>query len=218
MGFFRSSKDWQGHFEEGMRHGSAADFSSAEKSFREAVRLAPDEPYPHYELGYTLALGGRYEEALDELRRTQELRRAFFAVETEIWICEQALSGSLDADVIQKLRDLQWMVDAGGAQSEDAVAISSNVVQEAPECALGHFHFGKAIFERDPAGAEEALRRCLELEPDDTTAINAKWHLGKLREQAGHKDEARQIWSAIGTDHRGHPAAELAQKFTALGR
>ena len=66
---------WSEPFKEGMRRGTASDFSGAEASFREALRLGPDEPNPHYELGYTLALVGRFEDALEEFRRTQELRR-----------------------------------------------------------------------------------------------------------------------------------------------
>jgi Flp pilus assembly protein TadD len=187
-----------------MRLGAASDFGGAEASFREAARLAPDEPYPHYELGYTLALVGRYEEALEELRRTQELWRAFFIVETEIWMCEQVLSGSLDPAVLGMLRELQWITDAGGTESEEAVNLSAKAVESAPNCALAYFHYGKATLQRDPAAAEEALRRCIELDPDDTTAINAKHHVAILCEQAGRKDEARSIRRRIRSDYPGH--------------
>ncbi len=54
--FFRKSKTWKQHFDEGMAYGQASDFAKAEASFRGAIRLAPTEPYPHYELGYTLSL------------------------------------------------------------------------------------------------------------------------------------------------------------------
>jgi Flp pilus assembly protein TadD len=192
-----------------MRRGGAADFSGAEESFREAARLAPEEPYPHYELGYTLALVGRHEEALEEFRRTEQLYRGFFLVETEIYMSEQLLSGSLNVDVLDMLRSLQRLVDSGSGQGEDSVALSRKVIELAPECALGHFHLGKALFMRDPAAAEVALRRCIELDPDDTTAIDAKWHLGALRERAGHADEAQRIWDAMASDHRGHSRMAL---------
>jgi Flp pilus assembly protein TadD len=205
VGFFRRSKTWETHFEEGMRRGGAADLSGAEASFREAVGLAPEEPYPHYELGYTLALLGRHEEALDELRSTEELSRGFFAVKTEIWISEQALSGAIDASVVEMLRQLQWIVDAGGAQSEEAAALSAKVIEAAPNCALGHFHQGKALMTRDPAAAEGALRRCIELHPDDSTAINAKAHVAILCELAGRNDEAQTIQQGILADYPGHP-------------
>ncbi len=206
---FRKRNDerpaWSYPFAEGMQRGAASDFSGAEAAFREAARLAPDEPHPHYELGYTLALVGRYEEALEEFRRTQELQRAFFIVETEIWMCERVVNGSIDARIMQMLREVQWIVDAGGAQSDEAVALSSKVVEEAPDCALGHFHYGKAMFERDPAAAEEALRRCIKLQPDDTTAINARGHLAILCQQDGRDDEARSIREGVHAEYPEHP-------------
>jgi Flp pilus assembly protein TadD len=211
-GFFRKSKTWEDFFEEGMHYGAASDFSRAEASFREAVRLAPDEAYAHYQLGYTLGLVGRHAEALEEYRRTEQLWRGFFIVETEIYMCEQLLSGSINVEVLDMLRSLQWIVDSGGSQGEDAVALSRKVIEVAPECALGHFHLGKALFERDPQAAEVALRRCIELEPDDTTAINAKFHLGVLRERAGYEDEARRIWDAMAVDYAGHQHMALARR------
>jgi Flp pilus assembly protein TadD len=103
------------------------------------------------------------------------------------------------------------MVDAGGAQSDEAVALSIKVVEAAPDCALGHFHYGKAIIQRDPAGAEEALRRCIELTPDDTTAIDAKSHVAILCRQAGRDDEARRIRDGIFADYPEHPLTALAK-------
>ena len=208
---FRKPKTWPEYLEKGMAYGAASDFSRAEASFREAVRLAPEEPYPRYELGYTLTLLGRHEEALEEFRRTERLSRGFFLVETEISLCEQLLSGSIDPAVVEMVRSLQRLTDGGETQSDEAVILSRRVIELAPECALGPFHLGKALFERAPEAAEEALRRCVDLHPDDTTAINAKWHLGALRQQAGHEDEAHRIWREIASDHRGHPHSALAE-------
>ena len=41
---------------------------------------------------------GRYNEALEELRRTDELAHGFFLVQTEAYMCEQFLSGVIDAE------------------------------------------------------------------------------------------------------------------------
>jgi tetratricopeptide (TPR) repeat protein len=209
--FRRKRSTWEDYFEKGMASGAASDFSQAEASFREAVRLAPEQPFPHYELGYTLSLLGRHEEALEEFRRTEQLRRGFFQVEPEIYLCEQLLSGSIDSSVLEMLRSLQRLVDSGQTQSEEALALSRRVIEAAPGCALAHFHLGKALFDREPRAAEQALRRCVELHPDDTTAINAKWHIASLRSQAGKEDEARRLWREIADEYRGHPQAVFAE-------
>jgi Flp pilus assembly protein TadD len=187
-----------------MQRGAASDFTGAEAAFREAVRLAPDEPYPRYELGYTLALVGRYDDALAEFRRTYELAGVFFLVETEIWLCEQVLDGSLDDAVVGMLRELQQIADTG-EESDEAVALSQRAIDAAPECALAYLHHGKAMLGRDPAAAEWALRRCIELQPDDTTAINAKGHLAILCSQAGNEGEARSIRESVLADYPDHP-------------
>jgi Flp pilus assembly protein TadD len=194
-----------------MRLGAASDFTGAEASFRQAVGLAPDEPYPHYELGYTLTLVGRYEEGLEEFRGAYELAGPFLLVETEIWLCEQVLNGSLDEADVGMLRELQWIVDAGGAQSEEALALSERVIDSVPECALAQFHYGKAIIERDRSTAEDALRRCIQLNPDDTTAINAKSHVAILCRKAGRDDEARRIQEEILADYPEHPLTAFAK-------
>ena len=54
-----NKRTWKEHFDLGMAAGGASDIEGAVTHFREAVRLAPLEPYPHYELGYSLFLLGR---------------------------------------------------------------------------------------------------------------------------------------------------------------
>jgi tetratricopeptide (TPR) repeat protein len=210
--FRRKPSTWEDFFAEGMRLGGAAKLSKAEASFREAARLAPEEPYPHYELGYTLSLLGRNEEALEEFRRTEQLtHHGFLLVDTEIYLCEQVLSGSIDSSALETLRSLQHLTDSDQSQSDEAVALSRKANEMAPECALAHFYLGKALFEREPQAAENALRRCMELDPDETTAINARWHIGALRRLAGDENEARRIWRELVDEHPGHPGAVFAE-------
>ena len=175
------------------------------------MRLAPEEPYPHHELGCTLARLRRDEEALDELRRAQRLSRSESLGTTETWLCEQLLSGAIDRTTVELLRSVRGLGLRDRFQSDEAVDLSRSVIELAPECALGHFHLGTALWERDPRGAEEALRRCIELQPDDSTAIDAKLYLGTLRQQAGDEDEAQRIWSEIPSGHREPLLAALAE-------
>ena len=66
---------------------------------------------------------GRYNEAFEELRRTDDLAYGFFLVQTEAYMCEQFLSGVIDAEVLKLLRLLQRLRDSGASHSEQATAI-----------------------------------------------------------------------------------------------
>lgn len=196
---------WKEPFDRGMSIGDAGDIRGALPHFRQAARLAPDEPYPHYELGYTLFLIGEVEPALAAFRRTNELLEGFFLVQTEIYMCEAVLAGVLDTESIAILRRIQNLTDTGEGQNQEAASLSRALIGRAPTCALGHYYLGKALVSEDGAQSEGALRRCLELNPDDTVAIDALTHIGAHRSQAGDPEAARAIWLDVVTKYRSNP-------------
>jgi tetratricopeptide (TPR) repeat protein len=204
-------KTWRDFFEEGMAYGSKNDFKHAEESFREAVRLAPNEPYPHYELGYTLFLLKDYGAAKIEFERTNELSRGFFLVQMELYLCEQILTNQIQHSTLDLLRALQAIVDANMIHSAQAINMAREATSSAPDCALGHFYLGKALLSIDPAASEGELLRCLELTPDETTVIDAKQHIGILRLQSGDAEKAREIWESIIVDYKGNPHSKTCE-------
>ncbi|HET92003.1 MAG TPA: tetratricopeptide repeat protein [Chloroflexi bacterium] len=206
-----NNDSWKQHFKQGMMHGNVGSTDQAMASFRQAIELAPDEPYPHYELGYTLFRQGQYEEALHELRTTDALSPGFFQVQTEIYLCECMAAGKVGLDGLEVLRMLKQLADLGVAQSEEAVALSRRAVELAPSCALGYLHLGQALWETNPPIAEKALLHCLKLQPDDTTVINAKMYLGMIRQAKGELDAARQIWQVVVDEYEGNPHVKMCQ-------
>jgi tetratricopeptide (TPR) repeat protein len=81
-----NNKSWKHHFEQGMAYGRSSDLHRAIESFQLAISIAPDEPYPHYELGYTLFLQGHYQKALDEYNIANRLVPGFFLVQRDICV------------------------------------------------------------------------------------------------------------------------------------
>ena len=193
---FKKKPDWKGLFDQGMTYGRSGDLDGAAASFREATRLEPAEPYPHYELGFTLFLRGRVREALSEFQHTEELCSGFFLVQTYIDVCARLLSGSLTPEGSVLFQKLQWLADLGRPQGSEARELAEALVRACPTFPVGHYCLGIAVSEDDPARAETALGTCLELTPDPTTAIDALFHLGVLRNKAGDRQGARRLWQS----------------------
>ena len=210
-----AAPDWRLHFDRGMAAGRAGDVAGALPHFREAVRVAPLQPYPHYELGYTLALLGQWEPALAEFRRTNQLAEGFFVVQTEISIAEAVLSGGLDEESVAMVRRIQQLTDAGHAKSPEAVSASRELIDRQPVCALGYYYLGKALLAADPKASEAALQRCLTLNPDDTTVIDALTHIGILKHEAGDTGAAQEIWSNVVTKYKNNPHVKPTKAFFA---
>ena len=202
---------WKPHLDMGVALRYAGDTQRAAESLRQAIDIAPGEPYPHYELGHTLFQEGRYEEALQELKAADDLTEGFLLVQTDIYVCECIMAGKLNEGALEVLRALQQLTDTGSAQSEDAVILSRRAVELAPSCALGYFHLGKALIQSRPSIAEKALQHCLGLVPDDTTAINVKLHLGLIRQASGDRDAARYIWQTTLYEYEGNPQTRMCE-------
>ncbi|MGK7909801.1 MAG: tetratricopeptide repeat protein [Synechococcus sp.] len=208
-----TSEIWQQYFDVGMRAGKLGDFEKAESNFRAAIAMAPDEPYPHYELGYTMLLQRDYEEALAEFRRTNELARGFFQVQAEIYMCEQLLAGEIDEHVMSLIQRLQQMSEGKTATGKQAEEVARDIIRFSPNCALGHLYLGKALLRKDPVQAEASLERCLELTPDETTAIDAQSHIGLLWSNDGRSSDARQLWSELRGTYAGHPQLQVLDRL-----
>lgn len=209
MNFFK--KTWQQTFDAGMKYGSEGNFPKAVESFRKAVSLAPNEPYPHYELGYTLFLMENYQEALPELQKTNELQHGFFLVQTEIYMCEAIISGMINYEVLATLREIQRLSDNGQIHSETALKLSRKVIEESPQCALGYYHYGKGMIGVNDEQAVNFLEKCLTLNPDETTEIDAKQHIALFQEAVGNVESARLILQELLANYSDNPHNKISE-------
>ena len=193
--FYTPSKDWKDEFGLGMESGSLGKLRRAEKHFSKAIELAPREPYPHYELGYTLSLMQDYKSALRQFIIVNDLSPAFLQAQTEEYLCRQALSQSLDHATIRLIRRIQFLIEKQEFEGEEAIEMALTVVQSAPDCPLSYFYLAIAVGDTDSEAHESALRRCLALNPDDTTAIYASARLLCLLRNSGRFHEAKVLCS-----------------------
>ena len=209
FGFLRRDKRWKNQFGKGREAGSRGDLESAVSYFKRATAIAPDEPYPHYELGYTLSKLGQYSEALREFEQTEKLARGFFIVQTELLIHQALLKKSIDEYVLGKLREIQKIADTQGSQNPQIFTISDEVIDKAPEFPLGYYYLGQAVFPGERVRSESAFKRCMDLSPDETTSIYALNFIALFRELAGDIETARKTWVELLAKYDGNPHTEM---------
>jgi tetratricopeptide (TPR) repeat protein len=209
FGFSISDKKWKKQFGKGREAGSRGDLESAVSHFKRATEIAPDEPYTHYELGYTLSKLGQYSNALREFEQTEKLTRGFFIVQTEIYIHQELLNKHIDESVIGRLRQIQQLADTHGSQNPEIVSLSNDVIDKAPEFPLGYYYLGQALFPGERKRSEDAFKICLDLSPDETTSIYALNFLALLRELDGDIETARKIWVDLLAKYDGNPHTEM---------
>jgi tetratricopeptide (TPR) repeat protein len=209
FGFSRSDKKWKKQFGKGRNAGSSGELESAVSYFKRATEIAPDEPYPHYELAYTLSKLGQYAEALREFEQTEKLSRGFFIVQTELFIHQELLDKRIDEPVLSKLRQIQKITDTQGSQHPEIVTFSNEVIDKAPEFPLGYYYLGQAVFPGERERSENAFKKCMDLSPDETTSIYALNFLALFAELAGDVETAKKIWVDLLARYDGNPHTEM---------
>ncbi len=175
-------------------------YETAEKLFRRALEMRPDDPAGHYYLGVTLLARGSHEKAVESLERASNLsKRANVAVMFELGTAYLRMDRLDDAETILAqaaalaphqaplLLQLGW-VYYQKVEGEKAHAAFTRAVELEPS---GLSYYYLALAEHALGNIDEsaaACRRALDLKPD---LSDAHIVLGKCQVALGQFEEAR---------------------------
>ena len=149
------------------------DYERAVESHRTALRLWPDFPEAHCNLGTALQSLGRFEEAAASLRRAIELRPTFAVAVNNLGIV---------------LREL--------GEDEEAVALFRRAADLEPGYAPARTNLGQALL--NSGRAEEALSHCEEAARLDPESAEIHDNLGNVLRALDRLDEAWNAhWQAL---------------------
>jgi tetratricopeptide (TPR) repeat protein len=176
-----------------------------------AAKLLPDDADSHNNLGHSLRLAGRLDEAVASCRRALQIRSDYPEAHNNLGNALQAL-GQFEDAVASYRRALQIKPDYVQAHNnlgnalqeldrlEDAVASYRRALQLKPDYAQAYSNLGNAL--REAGKLDEAVascRRALEIRPDFAEAHNnlgsALYALGKFADAAASHREALQLKS-----------------------
>lgn len=161
-----------------LAHMRADRTDEAVASARAAVRLLPQDPVAHRILGQTLACQG------DEAAAEHSLR-ACLALDPR----------NADAHFL-----MAGMWASTPARREEALTHAREAVRLDPNEPMYHLILGHALEDRDPAGAEAALREALRLDP---ACGQARFRLALVRSGRGDYDGAAHDIAAFAAQNPG---------------
>jgi TolB-like protein/Tfp pilus assembly protein PilF len=170
------------------------DWSGAEREFKAAIALNPSYALAHAEYGHKLLspVWGRYDDALAELERAQELDPLSVWISTEIaWVYYHARRWD------QSLGQFQRALELGSKSSQPHIGLGQNYVQ------LGQYDEAIAAFNEAAAVAGDF---------DWLKGVRG-WALGL----AGRNDEAQEILLELERTAAQQKVDPVAFAFVAMG-
>lgn len=193
--------------EKGRAAGSRKRYADALSCFEQAMALAPQWPYPVYDLAFTYLLMGNADRALDYYRTVDSLApRGFFTTRTAVYALEGEATGRFPAGTYLKYISREWAPDAD-AQAQ----LLDSVLAEAPDFApaLQTRALGLEAPEERLAALEEALAA----RPDPDTHFNLVTNRAVTLAHIGRKSEAvaslHELLADSSTESHLRPFAKL---------
>jgi tetratricopeptide (TPR) repeat protein len=225
--------DALGHVLLGMVYKGLGDYAKAEPELALGAAKEPDDFEARYQLGFVWAKLGKPQKALPHLRKAVALKPEDKSAQFQLAAVLRALGQKDEADRIveqfRKVTDAEFrnsQLTSEGVKANDllqsgkpaeAAEIYRRMLAENPqESAWTAYNLALALEGmHDPAGAEQALRKAMSIDPK---AAKVQAELGQLELTAGNL-EAAQKWleSALNLDPqlaeaRGNLATLFARK------
>jgi tetratricopeptide (TPR) repeat protein len=178
----------------GREAGARGDYPAAIAAFEQAAKLAPQWPYPVYDLAYTQLLMGDAEAARGNYHRTVELApRGFFTALTAVDALDREKSGDLPPGTYAAYLSLEWVDDP--KQKADLVA---QLTEHVPQFAPGWKE--AAFLATDDAQQIERLERGLAANPDPETRGMLMINRALLMDRRGEHRAAIESLGALALD------------------
>jgi tetratricopeptide (TPR) repeat protein len=138
-------------------------YDEAIKLLKEAHQLAPDWPYPIYDLAYTYLLKGDFENALSYYKMTDSLApEGFFTSKTALWVLEKEESGTYPKGLYLDYLEIESISD-----KNKKINIARNLTEKYPDFAPAWKEL--AIFSDDNNEKMQFIENGLKNNPDSET-------------------------------------------------
>jgi Flp pilus assembly protein TadD len=211
----------------GVIHWERGEVKPAEQEWREALRLAPNDPSLLNDLGLLSVHQGRYAEAVSYFEQAMGLKPddPFPHLNLGIAFVKLGQSGAAEAEFLTVLslspenleaRNRLGMIYLDAGRLDEAERQFRGSVETQPN-APGYGGLGEICLRRGEAGAaERAFLKATSLDPADS---GAHFKLGALYFSRGQRAEAmREYEAGLKSNPENHDALSAMQKLSAHAR
>jgi tetratricopeptide (TPR) repeat protein len=196
--------------QEGRKAGAAGDTARALELFVQAHQLAPQWPYPPYDMAFTYLLNDDIESAEIWYALVDELEpRGFFTAKTFLAMVRCERRGELPSGFVKAFAMLEWLPEA------QQRAMLQRIVVRFPGVAPAWKQL--ATLTTDEDARLEALDRGLAADPDDETYGMLVLNKALVLRHRGKFQEARWLLENLLADPRCTQAVEALAKMSLEG-
>lgn len=190
--------------------GARGDYENAISLLIRAHQLAPDWPYPVYDMAFTYLLMNDSENARTHYRETVRLSpRGFFTAITALAALDKEAEGKLPQGTYVTYMSLEWTNDS--AKKQETIR---SLVQRVPQFAPVWKEY--ALICHDADRKLEAIEKGLAADPDAETLGILMINQALTLHKQGNKEQAKQILGDLAADPKTTFANEHLAK-NALG-
>lgn len=173
--------------ERARQSGAAGDYDGAIKLLQQAQAIAPDWPYPTYDMAYTYLLMKDFDNARKYYEQTVRLApRGFFTAITALDTLNREAEGELPAGTYAAYLSVEWITDP-----EQKRALVTAMTERLPGFAPAWKDY--ALLCDDPAERIDALEKGLASKPDQETKGILQLNLALALDQQGRTRDAVTI-------------------------
>lgn len=172
--------------QEARAQGEAGDYASALSLLKQASEVAPNWPYPPYDMAFTYLLQGDRTNALLKYREVDRMEpRGFFTTKTALWTLEREEKGLFPKGTYLAFVSLEW------AEPQKKREMIEQMTTNLPTFAPGLKE--KALLVEGTDQQLGYLEKALALEPDPETYGTCMLNKASLLSSAGRTAEAKRM-------------------------
>lgn len=188
--------------------GGAGDYKKALADLERASKLAPQWPYPVYDMAYTYLLMKDLDNARTYYQKTVELApRGFFTAITALDSLRREQKGDLPSGTYLTYLSLEWMDDPG--QKVQAVR---QLVKQVPQFAPAWKEL--AVLSDDDADRLAAIEKGLAANPDAETKGTLQINKALILDRKGDREGAVRVLGELALDPASTNSTEHLAKVT----